>query len=323
MNLNYLINRIFKINASTWLDVAQEVFEFQKRNNSVFSNWCNQFKIPEAEFTFLPINFFKTHKICSTDFNGQEIFESSGTTTSINSKHFIKDVELYKKSFTTNFIKQYGNIEDYCIIGLLPSYLERGKSSLVYMVNELVKQSKHEKSRFYLYEYEKLNETLLSLEQTNQKTVLIGVTYALLDFAEQYKTPLKNTIVIETGGMKGRKEELTKQEVHHILKLNFGLTEIHSEYGMTELLSQAYSSKDDKYFCPPWMKVFVRKEDDPLEIKTVGKGIINIIDLANLYSCSFIATDDVGEVFEDGSFSIYGRLDNSDLRGCSLMLQNL
>jgi hypothetical protein len=206
------------------------------------------------------------------------------------------------------------------VLGLLPSYLERKNSSLVFMVDELIKQSNNEFSNFYLYEFEKLQQILALLEERQQKTLLIGVTFALLDFSDKFPELLKNAIIMETGGMKGRRKEMTREEVHEILCRNFQIERVHSEYGMTELLSQAYSKGKGRFFCPPWMKVLVRDEEDPLLIKECGRGVLNVIDLANIYSCSFIATDDVGTVYEDGSFEVHGRIDNSDIRGCSLMV---
>jgi hypothetical protein len=206
------------------------------------------------------------------------------------------------------------------VLGLLPSYLERKNSSLVFMVDELIKQSNNEFSNFYLYEFEKLQQILALLEERQQKTLLIGVTFALLDFSDKFPVLLKNAIIMETGGMKGRRKEMTREEVHEILCRNFQIERVHSEYGMTELLSQAYSKGKGRFFCPPWMKVLVRDEEDPLLIKECGRGVLNVIDLANIYSCSFIATDDVGTVYEDGSFEVHGRIDNSDIRGCSLMV---
>ena len=321
MNTNNLIENIFNINADNQQQIIEQVFSFQFNNNPIFNQWCNSINYTNqnSNYAFLPISFFKTHSIKTTSFIEQLTFESSGTTQTINSKHNLKDIEIYKRSFTNIFNETYGNIKNWCILGLLPNYLERNNSSLVFMVNDLIKQSNHPESGFYLHNYKELFTTLTKLETAKQPTILIGVTFALLEFAEQFKMKLQHTHVIETGGMKGRKKEVTKNEVHTILKNNLGVKNIHSEYGMTELLSQAYATENEKHICPPWMKVYVRSEDDPLDIKKIGKGVINIIDLANIYSCSFIATDDVGEVFEDGSFKIFGRLDNSDLRGCSLL----
>lgn len=325
MQTQNLIDKIFTSSSKNFNSIAAEVFAFQLKNNFVYNQWCNHFKkdltdvFGLSSIPFLPISFFKTHKIVSSNTKEQQIFESSGTTNTINSKHFVTDINIYKASFTKAFEAAYGSIKDWCIIGLLPSYLERNNSSLVFMVDELIKQSSIEESGFYLYDFKLLQHTLQELESKKQKTILIGVTFALLDFAEQFPMNLQHTIIIETGGMKGRKKEMTKDEIRYTLKTAFGVNEVHSEYGMTELLSQAYSTQNQIHICPPWMKVFVRDEEDPLKIKSAGQGVINVIDLANINSCSFIATDDVGEVFEDGSFKIFGRLDNSDLRGCSLM----
>jgi hypothetical protein len=290
---------------------------------------------------FLPISFFKTHTIQTTEFTPAVIFESSGTTQTVNlphrstprssaegrqaaSKHLVKDILVYNESFLKCFDLFYGKPSDWCILGLLPSYLERKNSSLVMMVDELVKQSNHPQSGFYLNEFDKLSATLTELEKQKKQTLLIGVTFALLDFAEQYPQSLQHTTIMETGGMKGRKKEMTRQQVHEILSKAFQTKNIHSEYGMTELLSQAYSKGNGIFNCPPWMKVLVREEDDPLTVHDKGEnkiisGAINIIDLANIYSCSFIATEDAGKLYKDGSFEVLGRLDNTDIRGCSLL----
>jgi hypothetical protein len=241
----------------------------------------------------------------------------------------VKDIDIYKESFTKSFELFYGPVTNWCVIGLLPSYLERKNSSLIYMVDELIKKSSHPQSGFYLHEHEKLYPVLQSLENAKQKTILFGVTFALLDFAEKYPLPLQHTIIMETGGMKGRREEMIRREVHDILQKSFHAPVIHSEYGMTELLSQAYSKGNGIFHCPPWMKVLVRDDEDPLTIRELSlspspgpvAGAINVIDLANIYSCSFIATDDAGKLYQDGSFEVLGRIDNSDLRGCSLMYE--
>lgn len=318
------VNNIFSVSNQGFLQQAMETFHFQYRNNSVFKQWCDlipptQFKQP-CDFPFLPISFFKSHQITTTLFEPEQVFESSGTTQTINSKHLIKDITLYKESFNKAFALFYGDIREWCVLGLLPSYLERNNSSLIMMADELIKQSGHSASGFYLNDLERLNHTVQKLEKEGQKTLLLGVTFALLDFAETYPQRLQNTVIMETGGMKGRRKELTRTEIHHFLKEKLGVKEIHSEYGMTELLSQAYSTGEGRFVCPPWMKVMVRDEEDPLQVKLSGRGILNVIDLANVYSCSFIATEDVGHVYEDGSFEVWGRLDNSDIRGCSLLV---
>jgi Acyl-protein synthetase, LuxE len=312
---------------------ALKVFNFQYLYNDMYKSYCNLLRINPAQITsienipYLPIQFFKSKAIKTTAFAEEIIFESSGTTGSINSKHLVKEKALYEESYLKTFRQFYGDETNYCIIGLLPSYLERQGSSLVYMVDDLIKKSSHNASGFYLYDYEKLKTVLLENEAEKQPTILIGVTYALIDFAEKNCMQLQNTIVMETGGMKGRREELTRKKVHNILSSKLGIEKIHSEYGMTELLSQAYSKENGIFYCPPFMRVLVRNEEDPFDIcSTVNtknifeSGVINIIDLANLYSCSFIATDDMGKIYADKSFEILGRLENSDVRGCGLMI---
>lgn len=319
-------DKVFGIKKENFEALALEVFRFQAENNPVYSGFLKALKVEPArinqitQIPFLPVRFFKSHEIKTMVFAPQAIFESSGTTGSVNSHHFVKDLLLYEESFTRGFELAYGPINQYCIIGLLPSYLERGNSSLVYMVDKLVQLSEHPQSGFYLNEYEQLAAVLQELEKRKQPTLLIGVTYALLDFAEKFPQPLRHTIIMETGGMKGRRQEMIRPEVHDILKKAFTLSVIHSEYGMTELLSQAYSKGDGVFNCPPWMNVLMRDEEDPFLIKSAGSGTINIIDLANIWSCSFLATDDVGKLNADGSFEVLGRVDGSDLRGCSLMV---
>lgn len=319
-------DKVFGVKEENFEALALEVFRFQAENNPVYSGFLKALNIKPENITeltqipFLPVRFFKSHEIKTTVFEPQAIFESSGTTGSVNSRHFVKDLSLYEESFTKGFEKAYGAVNQYCIIGLLPSYLERKNSSLVYMVDKLVHLSGHPQSGFYLNEYEQLAVVLQELEKRGQPTLLIGVTFALLDFAERFSFPLKSTLVMETGGMKGRREEMIRPKVHDVLKKAFHLSAIHSEYGMTELLSQAYSKGEGTFNCPPWMKVLMRDDEDPFVIKSAGSGTINIIDLANIWSCSFIATDDVGKLNADGSFEVLGRVDGSDLRGCSLML---
>ncbi len=319
-------HKVFGVKEAGFEALALEIFKFQGQNNLVYKDYLQALKINPASVTslgqipFLPVRFFKSHAVQTSSFEPAAIFESSGTTGSISSRHLVKDLSLYEESFTRGFEFLYGPISEWCIIGLLPSYLERKGSSLVYMVDKLIQLSEHSQSGFYLNEYEQLSTLLTGLENRKQKTLLIGVTFALLDFAEQCPQPLQQTVIMETGGMKGRREEMIRPQVHELLKMAFQLPAIHSEYGMTELLSQAYSKGEGLFTCSPWMKILVRDEEDPFVVKNAGAGTINIIDLANIYSCSFIATDDVGKIHSNGSFEVLGRIDGSDLRGCSLMV---
>lgn len=308
-------------------DLILDIFEYQYTHNKVYQDWCNALhKTPKNihivdQIPYLPIQFFKTEKVICGDFEPELLFQSSGTTQMNNrSQHLIKKAAIYEESFVKGFELFYGDPKDYCIIGLLPNYLENGHSSLIKMVNDLIKLSKDENSGFYLYDFDKLATVLEQLEKKGKKILLFGVTFALLDFAEAHPIQLHNTIIMETGGMKGRKKEMTREEVHNFLEKQLGVTEIHSEYGMTELLSQGYSKADGVYSTPQWLKISVREETDPLNIRHQGQGIINVMDLANIYSCSFIATDDVGFIQADGSFEVRGRLDQSDIRGCSLLV---
>ena len=321
-----LDKEIFEVRPPEFTGLALEIFHFQYAHNGLYRAWVDALGIrPQVvgalvEIPFLPVSFFKTDEVRTTEFIPEALFESSGTTGTGGSRHAVKDLNLYRRSFTLGFQQFYGSVEDYCIIGLLPAYLERSNSSLVVMVHELIGLSHHPDSGFYLYEHETLYQVLLRLEAAGQKVLLIGVTFALLDFAEKYSMQLKHTIIMETGGMKGRRKEITRPELHAFLQEKLGVSAVHAEYGMTELLSQAYSSGGGRFFCPPWMKVLVRKEDDPLDVGERGEGLLNIIDLANIYSCSFIAVDDIGFIHEDGGFEVAGRMDHSDVRGCSLMV---
>lgn len=323
-------HKIFSTNEQGFEALSLEVFRYQYRVNPVYKNYVDALAVNSAniqqieQIPFLPIRFFKSHTVMSGDFEPEAVFESSGTTTTLNSRHYVNDASLYKESFTRAFELFYGAAKELCIIGLLPSYLEKNSSSLVYMVNELITQSNHPLSGFYLNEHEKLVAVLQQLESRKQPTLLIGVTFALLDLAEKFTMPLQYTAVMETGGMKGRRKEMIRAEVHDVLKQAFHVPVIHSEYGMTELLSQAYSKGNGIFNSPPWMKVLVRDEEDPLYVRSSPgnrhiTGAINVIDLANIHSCSFIATDDAGRLYPDRSFEVLGRLDNSDLRGCSLL----
>jgi phenylacetate-coenzyme A ligase PaaK-like adenylate-forming protein len=321
-------NSIFNIQSEAdFKATALEVFKFQFEHNAVYRSFCDLlYKHPSdvrslEQIPFLPIEFFKTHTIISTNKPTEATFTSSGTTGSIVSKHHVVDLDVYKQSFRTGFESFYSTIENYTVLALLPSYLEREGSSLVYMANDMILQSKQPESGFYLHDLEALKNTLISLEAKGQKTLLIGVSYALLDLIEAYSFELKHTIVMETGGMKGQRKELVKSELHALLKQGFGVDTIHSEYGMTELLSQAYSKGGGIFETPPWMKVLTRDPEDALSIQPNGKsGGINIIDLANINSCAFIATQDLGKIRSDGTFEILGRFDQSDIRGCNLMV---
>jgi len=321
-------NNIFNIqNQEDFEQVALTVFKHQFKNNKVYRSFCDLLYIHPSSVTkveeipFLPIQFFKSREILSSTEEVQEIFSSSGTTGSITSKHFVTDINLYKESYRKGFAHFYGNIEDYVVLALLPNYLERKGSSLVFMVDDLILKSKNPESGFYLNNIDELAKKLTDLDKKGQKVLLIGVSFALLDLIETAQFNLKNTIIMETGGMKGRRKELVREELHQILQDGFGVSEIHSEYGMTELLSQGYSNGNGIFDTPPWMKILTRETEDALTIQQVGKtGGINVIDLANYNSCSFIATQDLGKVHENGTFEIIGRFDDSDIRGCNLMV---
>ena len=319
---NELAQQVFAVsNEKAFEQIALEVYACQFRHNPVYNAYCTAIaKTPVQvnslmQIPFLPISFFKTHEIKTGLFQEEMLFKSSGTTGSFSSCHFVKNLLLYEKSFLLSFEQTFGDPKNYCILGLLPSYLEQGSSSLVYMVDVLIKKSGHPKSGFYLYNFQELRNVLVDLENRGQSVILFGVTYALLDFAEQFSFQLKNTILVETGGMKGRKKEISKPELYDRLTSAFSVQKIYSEYGMTELLSQAYAT-NGRYTCPLWMKILLRDETDPFSTGHTS-GAINVIDLANLWSCSFVATDDLGKMHPDGSFEVLGRLDNSDIRGCS------
>ena len=306
--------------------LALSIFDYQMESNSIYAPYAalilkgkapnNIFEIP-----FLPISFFKTEQIICQGRAVEEVFLSSGTTGD-QSKHLVSEISLYRESYLKAFELFYGDITQYCILSLLPNYREREGSSLIYMVDDLISKSKHEQSGFYLNDYESLSMRLQKLEKEGQKTILFGVSYALLDLAEQFPQKLEHTLIIETGGTKGKRKEMLKEELHQNLKAAFSLDVIHSEYGMSELLSQSYSNGEGIFKSPPWKKVLIRDTNDPLSIIGDNKtGGINIIDLANIYSCPFIATQDLGKTFENGTFTVLGRFDNSDLRGCNLLLQ--
>jgi len=306
---------------------ALKAFRFQYENNMVYRDFCNFLntdvqKVKSIQqIPFLPIQFFKSHNVVSNGNLVQTTFTSSGTTGMITSKHLITDVSLYERSYRRAFSQFYGNIEDYAVLALLPSYLEREGSSLIHMVEDLIKLTRNENSGFYLHNHEELIEKLIQLDNSGQNVILIGVTYALLDLVEKRKFDLKHTIIMETGGMKGKRKEMIREELHDQLCKGFGVTAIHSEYGMTELLSQAYSLGNGIFECPNWMQILIRDTEDALTYVETGKtGGVNVIDLANINSCSFIATQDLGKKYPNNTFEVLGRFDNSDIRGCNLMV---
>jgi phenylacetate-coenzyme A ligase PaaK-like adenylate-forming protein len=319
---------IFTISSQKQFEkIALKVFRLQYENNLVYQEFCDFLKVDKQsvktlqQIPFLPIQFFKNHNVVSNTNEIQETFTSSGTTGMIASKHLVTDVSLYEQSYRNAFSEFYGNIEDYAILALLPSYLERSGSSLIYMVKDLIELSNNEHSGFYLHNYDELITKILDLDNSGQNVILIGVTYALLDIVEKQKFQLKNTIIMETGGMKGKRKELIREELHEILCDGFGVSTIHSEYGMTELLSQAYSLGNGIFECPAWMQILIRDTEDAMTYVSNGKtGGINVIDLANINSCSFIATQDLGKKYPNNSFEVLGRFDNSDIRGCNLMV---
>lgn len=315
------------INAQNFDDIALAAFHYQYHHNALYRSFTDALHIAPAQVTaiekipFLPIPFFKTYQVKTGDWAAHAmIFESSGTTGDIPSRHYIYDEQIYRESLLMGFEQFYGSVEQYAIIALLPSYLERGNSSLVHMAKVLMAKSGHPANGFYLNEYDKLQATLLRLEAQQQPTLLLGVTFALLDFAEQYPMHLQHTMVMETGGMKGRREEWTRSQVHNYLKQQWQLKQVHSEYGMTELLSQAYAKADGIFSTASTMQILIRDINDPLEVQRTGAGCLNIIDLANIHSCCFIATEDIGSINSDGTFQVLGRVDHAALRGCSLMV---
>ena len=319
---------IFSIsNQKQFEKIALKVFRFQYDNNEVYRQFCQHLKVDKQQvksllqIPFLPIQFFKSHPVISGKDAIETTFTSSGTTGMTTSNHLVTDLSLYESSYLQAFSQFYGNVEDYVVLALLPSYLEREGSSLIYMVHDLIQKTNNPDSGFYLHNYEELITKLKLLDQCGQNVLLIGVTYALLDLIEKQRFQLQNTIIMETGGMKGKRKELIREELHTILCDGFGVTTIHSEYGMTELLSQAYSFGEGVFECPPWMQILIRDTEDALQYIADGKtGGINVIDLANLNSCSFIATQDLGKKNPNATFEVLGRFDNSDIRGCNLMV---
>lgn len=321
-------NEIFAIKSQTDFEkIALAVFKYQAQHCEIYNQFLKHLNVNPStvkslhQIPFLPIDFFKLHQITSEASQSEIIFKSSGTTSSAQSQHFVTHLKIYEKSYTKAFNIFYGDVEKTCILALLPNYLERNGSSLIYMVNDFINKSEHKSSGFFLYNTQQLFEVLQLLKSQNQKTILIGVTYALLDFVENYQINFPELIVMETGGMKGKRKEIIRETLHNILQDGFGVTQIHSEYGMTELLSQAYATKNGLFKCPNWMQVFIRDTNDPLTLLAGGKtGGINVIDLANINSCSFIATQDLGKTHPNNFFEVLGRFDNSDIRGCNLLV---
>jgi phenylacetate-coenzyme A ligase PaaK-like adenylate-forming protein len=321
--------KIFSIrNSHEFNDLALLIFQFQYNHNPVYKNFVDLLGINPAsvikieKIPFLPVDLFKTQKIICNQQPEQIIFQSSATTGQQRSKHFVTDLSLYEEAFLNAFYQFYSAPSEYAILALLPSYLERDGSSLIYMTEKLIQLTGNKRSGFYLHDLEKISDSLKLQEQQKQKTILLGVTYALLDLAETFPQPLTNTIIMETGGMKGKRAEMIREDVHQVLKQAFQVSEIHSEYGMTELLSQAYSKGNGIFQSPPWMKILIRDTNDPFcFLEESRSGGINIIDLANLNSCAFLSTQDLGKVYPGGSFEVLGRFDNSDIRGCNLLVQ--
>ncbi len=325
-----LEREIFNIKTEDkFVEIALEIFRFQAINNPVYAQYIELLNIDVKsvdsldKIPFLPIEFFKSHKVVSTSNEAKAIFTSSGTSGNLTSRHYVPDLGIYEDSFTKGFEAFYGPVKDYCILALLPSYLEREGSSLIYMMEKLIKDSGHPKSGFYLNNHEELIAHLEGLKIHNQKVLLLGVSFALLELAENHQLDLGNVVVMETGGMKGRRKELTREELHSIFTSKLGVKKIHSEYGMTELLSQGYSKGDSLFETPAWMKIMIRDAYDPFSYEKTGRsGGVNVIDLANLNSCSFIETQDLGKIHADGKFEILGRFDNSDIRGCNLLVSD-
>jgi len=327
MDFTAFKHSIFNLQSSyEFNEIAISLFRYQYKNNKIYNRFVDALGVHESQvyhpeqIPFLPVSFFKTHKIVTGEFTEELVFESSGTTGMETSKHFVVDADLYQQSFMKSMELFYGDMQQFAVFALLPSYLERKSSSLVYMVEKILQQSNQKMGGFYLNDLHDLRQQLIEANKLELKIMLFGVTFALLDMAENFPVHIPDAIIIETGGMKGRRKELTRMELHEKLCKGFGVEKIHSEYGMTELLSQAWSIGDGIFRCPPWMKIMIADTNDPLNYLETGRtGGINIIDLANVHSCSFIATQDLGRVFEDGTFEVLGRFDNSDIRGCSLL----
>ena len=329
MDLPVSYNDVFSVKEHNFNEMALTIFQFQATNNAVYVEYLQHLGISPSQITcvedipHLPIEFFKSHivKTGNWDHSADQMFESSSTTGSNTSKHYYHDIAWYRTSYQKYFEAHYGSPDNWCILALLPNYLERSNSSLIEMTHTLIQKSKHPRSGFYLYNHQDLIDNIKKNESDKTKTLLIGVSYALLDFSAEITGPFEYLTVMETGGMKGRKKEMIRQDLHKELRAGFGPIPIHSEYGMTELFSQAYSQSDHLFECPSWMKVNVKQLDDPFTNASFGRnGLINVIDLANIQTCSFIATSDIGRLHKDGRFEVLGRFDHSEQRGCNLLL---
>ncbi|NQW42124.1 MAG: acyl transferase [Bacteroidetes bacterium] len=327
MELESIYAKIMQVTEQNFEALALEIFIYQSKNCVIYSQYLKHLQTDVTKVTnlkdipYLPISFFKNFSITTNTFNPEKIFESSNTTGFITSKHCVKSAQWYEKICTKSFDFAFNNFQNYCHLALLPAYLERQNSSLVYQIDHFIQNSSFEESGFYLYNHDELHQQLIKNEKLEIKTILWGVTFALLDFIEKYQIPLKNTIIIETGGMKGRKKEMIRTELHSLLSKSFGIDKIGGEYGMTEIMSQAYSKGDGVYQCPPWMQLILTEINDPFtKVGFEKNGKINIIDLGNIDSCCFIATDDLGKCYQNNTFEVLGRIDNSDIRGCNLLV---
>ena len=328
--LEKIEDKIFQLQRNEeFEELCFELLKIHYQNNPVYRNFCDLLeKHPKTissiyQIPFLPVEFFKTKKVFLNEFEANNYFSSSATTGAVQSRHYYHSLHLYERSFIRSFELLYGDIGQINFLCLLPSYLEREGSSLIYMAQYFIDKSRlnNKKSAFFLNDFEALKNTLDEVIEKKEKFVLLGVSFALLDFAEQYQIDLSSGIIMETGGMKGRRKELVREELHTILKTSFKVNQIHSEYGMTELLSQGYSKGLGIYECPAWMKILIRENTDPFSFKlNEASGCINVIDLANMYSCPFIATQDIGKKYTDNTFEVLGRMDQADLRGCNLMV---
>ncbi|MBI9033790.1 MAG: acyltransferase [Bacteroidales bacterium] len=319
---------MFNINQSNDFEtLCLEIYNYQFEKNKIYNQYCRLTNrtpdkiITYKDIPFLPIEFFKSHQVICGQGESEQIFSSSGTTGMIQSKHYVQDIGLYENSFLNAWEYFYSPVSNYVVLALLPAYLERKGSSLVYMAEKMIQESRNASSGFYLFNYEDLISKVNELKASGKKILILGVTFALLDLAEQYAPDLSDCIIMETGGMKGRRKEMIREELHQQLCDAFKVSDIHSEYGMTELLSQAYSKGKGIFQTPPWMKILIRDVNDPFSIEHSSRsGGVNVIDLANLNSCSFIATQDLGKIYPDQTFEVLGRFDNSDVRGCNLMV---